>query len=154
MEEGDLEPLSQEVLLSRHHIQTRWADRLAGRDTMFIAEVGGNLAGSVCIEEMDDFPGLLHLFALQVAPALQNRGIGSAVVAWVEGEAVRRGLAGVFLGAAEENSGARRLYERLGYKPEGLPFERRWFWEGSDGEQREIAETVQPMFKRFDLGIR
>jgi len=154
LEERDLDPLSRDLGLGRDHILQRWEEHLAARDTMQIAEVGGRLAGSICVEERGELPGLLYAFALQIAPGLQNRGIGSAVMAWVEEEAARRGLAGVIFWVAEENTGARRLYERLGYEPDGLRFGKRWLCEGPDGEQREVVETVQRMLKRFDQGAR
>jgi ribosomal protein S18 acetylase RimI-like enzyme len=149
LEDRDLEALSREVGLSRHHLNARWQERLSGHETMLVAVLSGALVGSVSIEEKEDQPGLLHLYALGVSPAFQNRGIGSAIVAHVEAEAARRGLAGVFMGVALENGGARRLYERLGYSPEGALRESRWTWEGPDGETREVVETVQRMFKRF-----
>ncbi|MDO8614107.1 MAG: GNAT family N-acetyltransferase [Dehalococcoidia bacterium] len=149
MEAQDVVLLAREVRLGRDHIEARWIERQQGLRTIFVAELGGRFAGSVSFDERPELPRLLHLFALAVAPALHNRGIGSALIAHVEEEARRRGLDGVCLGVADGNAPARRLYERLGYRREGDSYVSRWLWRGLSGAQREVVETVYRMFKRF-----
>jgi ribosomal protein S18 acetylase RimI-like enzyme len=117
---------------------------------MLVAAFGDELVGSVSFGERAEYPGLLHLYALAVEPASQNRGIGTALIRAVEHEARRRGLGGVYLGVANDNIAARRLYERLGYVEEGRPFVSRWTWRGADGSSRDVVELVHRLFKRFD----
>lgn len=147
MKERDKEPLMRGLSLSRHHIENRWAERLEGRRTMFVADVEGRLAGSVSFEQRDELPGLMHLFALAVLPELQGRGIGTRLVAAVEDEALARGLRGVHLGVAIDNDGALRLYRRLGYERVGEAYDARWTWFSPNGEQREVVERCYRMLK-------
>ncbi len=149
MEARDLQPLAAETGLGGEHIDGRWIERQQGLATMFVAEFDGRFAGSVSFDERPEFPQLLHLFALAVVPALQGRGVGSALIGAVEAEARRRGLEGVYLGVADDNHRAQRLYERLGYRREGAAHESRWLWRGTGGDQREVVENVYRMFKRF-----
>lgn len=58
------------------------------------------------------------LCGLQLRPACQRQGIGTAIVRQLQAEA--RAASGVMdLGVEHANSGARRLYDRLGFVPIG-----------------------------------
>jgi ribosomal protein S18 acetylase RimI-like enzyme len=149
LEERDLQSAMALLGHSVDHVQARWHERAEGRRTMFIAEWRGSLAGSVSFDERADFPGLLHLFALGVVASLQRRGIGTALIRAVEREAMDRGLIGIFLGVADYNTDAQRLYERLGYRREGPAFLSSYHWRGPNGDTRDIRETVFRMFRRF-----
>lgn len=132
------------------HIEARWGEAQCNHVTMIVAAFGDDVVGGVSLGERAEFPGLLHLYALAVEPRSQNRGIGSTLIRAVEEEAQKRGLGGVYLGVANDNTNARRLYERLGYIEEGRPFVSRWTWRGNDGSVREVVELVHRLFKRFD----
>lgn len=62
--------------------------------------------------EMNDF----YLDTLCVDPDFQGKGIGSALIQYVEGYARHKGYPRVSLVVENENEGANRLYSRLGYK--------------------------------------
>jgi ribosomal protein S18 acetylase RimI-like enzyme len=62
--------------------------------------------------EMKDF----YLDTLCVNPNFQGKGIGSALIQYVEGYAKQKGYPRVSLVVENENEGANRLYSRLGYK--------------------------------------
>lgn len=149
LEARDLGALATELGLGLDHIEGRWAQRERGMRTMVVAEMEGRFAGAVSFEMRQEFPQFLYLFALAVVPWAQNQGVGTELIAVVEDEARRRLLAGVYLGVADDNDGARRLYERLGYRREGEPYISRWTWRGHNGVEREILENVYRMFKRF-----
>ncbi|OGO49590.1 MAG: hypothetical protein A2148_11365 [Chloroflexi bacterium RBG_16_68_14] len=154
LEEGDLELLAHVFRFSRHHIEGRWRERLAGERTMLVAERDGEALGSVSFGEREEFPRLLYLFALAVVEPFQRQGIGSRLVVSVEAEARRRGVEGICLAVAVDNEGAIRLYERLGYRRTGEPFISRWTWYGPDGETREIVERCYRMVRRLGSGGR
>ncbi len=92
---------------------------------------------------------MLHLFALDVAEPNRDRGIGSQLIAFVEAEARRRSLFGVYLEVAVTNSNARRLYERVGYKQDGVPFQNSWNYHREDGSVEERVEEMVRLLKRF-----
>ena len=61
--------------------------------------------------------GHLHVRRLAIAPELQGRGLGRAMMAWAEAAARRRGLAAVTVGVRLALSGNRAFFGRLGYEP-------------------------------------
>lgn len=58
----------------------------------------------------------LHVRRLAVLPELQGRGIGRAMMAWAESEAVRRGLGAVAIGVRIALRGNVAFFRRLGYE--------------------------------------
>lgn len=62
---------------------------------------------------VDERPAAVELAGLQLLPAAQNRGIGTAIVRGLQDVAAREGVP-LLIGVEKDNPGARRLYERLG----------------------------------------
>jgi len=56
-----------------------------------------------------------YLHSFRVRPAMRNRGMGTALMAFIEQDLLQRGFHEVTLNVAEDNEGALRLYQRLGY---------------------------------------
>lgn len=146
---SDVEPLAAALGWPDGGIRARWDDAERGRREMFVAEFDGRVAGSVSIKVHDHLPRHLHLFALEVAPAVQRRGIGTALIAAVEDESRRRGMCGVWLDVGVENSEARRLYERLGYVADGALVTVRYSVPNEDGTWRDIEEACHRMYRAF-----
>jgi ribosomal protein S18 acetylase RimI-like enzyme len=63
--------------------------------------------------------GIAVLIAATVTPALQGGGIGTQLMHAAETFACGRGYEAIALGVEDSNAGARRLYERLGYREVG-----------------------------------
>jgi GNAT superfamily N-acetyltransferase len=146
----DVEPLAESLGWPSYGIARRWSECLAGHREMYLAEVDGTPSGSVSVNERPEFAGFLHLFALDVAEKLRSQGIGTRLIERVEDEARSRHLAGVYLEVSTQNKGARRLYDRLGYTPDGKPFLNSWFRYDAEGNvTEEIVETVCRLVKRF-----
>ncbi|MEV8229682.1 GNAT family N-acetyltransferase [Streptomyces sp. NPDC079167] len=102
----DLERLGR---YDAHRVRQRLRDAYAPGHTS-VVEVGGAVAGCVALRPSEDGWCLEHFY---LAPELQGRGIGTAVLADVlartdaEGTAVRLNVL--------RGSAARRLYERHGF---------------------------------------
>ena len=151
MRAEDVEPLARTLGWPTYGINRRWEESLAGHREIFVADTEGRPVGLVSINEREEYPGYLHLFALDVAEPLRRRGIGTRLIAHVEAEARARSLAGVYLEVGTDNVTARRLYERLGFAQDGTPFFNSWNRYDSDGNvSEEIVETVVRLVKRFD----
>jgi predicted N-acetyltransferase YhbS len=92
----------------------------AGSDAI-IAEQDGEVLGCVMIKlvgvgpEGDNSSADLYFGRLSVTPAARGRGIARRLVAAVEHEARRRGLAGVRLGVRIVLTENQRLFTSLGY---------------------------------------
>lgn len=56
-----------------------------------------------------------YIHSFRVRPGMRNRGLGTALMEHIENDLLQRGFREVTLNVAEENDGALRLYQRLGY---------------------------------------
>jgi ribosomal protein S18 acetylase RimI-like enzyme len=91
----------------------RWADiQAATNRTLDVVLVDGAVAGYLDVEDEGEFVALNNI---RVAPSLQGRGLGGALVERVIAEAAPRA---VQLRVLRVNP-ARRLYERLGFRVVG-----------------------------------
>lgn len=80
---------------------------------LHVARVDGEVEGFILISMKGQFRG--YITTVCVAPAARGRGLGSQLVEYAEAR-IGRESPNVFLCVSEFNSGARRLYERLGYR--------------------------------------
>ena len=80
------------------------------------ALVDERLAGCLVLNLHGPFAGYLQ--AICVAPGFRGQGLGAELVAFAEARIFRE-HPNVFLCVSSFNSGARRLYQRLGYAPVG-----------------------------------
>lgn len=92
-----------------------------------VAEVGDELAGYAGLAVYDDEASVQ---TLGVRRDQQGRGIGSALLDDLLGEADRRGVRRTFLEVRTDNRTALRLYERCGFGR--LRVRRRYYRDGSD----------------------
>ncbi len=82
----------------------------------YVAEDENGVAGFLILNMNGPFPGYIQTVC--VAPDRRGRGIGTQLVRFAE-ERSFRDWPNVFLCVSSFNSRARRLYERLGYRPVG-----------------------------------
>jgi len=83
------------------------------RSITLVAEDKGLLVGFV-IAAVE--PGRFgHIITIDVLPAFQSKGIGSSLLAEVEGRLARQGVLAIYLETAVDNSPAIRFYEKHGY---------------------------------------
>lgn len=110
--------------LIEHGLGWSWTARrvmrsIADADTNVLVALdgAGRLQGFGIMKYADDDA---HLLLLAVHPAHGRRGIGSALVAWLEAVALVAGVRQVVLEARESNVPARAFYRRLGYREIGV----------------------------------
>jgi ribosomal protein S18 acetylase RimI-like enzyme len=133
--------------ITEAQLANRWREQSLGYRELLVAERDGELVGTVSIAESYRPPMSLHLFALEVADARRNEGIGGDIVSWVVHEARRRGLRRVYLEVRTDNR-ARRLYYRLGFRRVGPAFTNAWWFFNADGSQTRMEELSFRMVKR------
>jgi len=73
----------------------------------------GGIAGFGIMQYLDDEA---HLLLLAVDPSWRRRGIGAALVGWLEESALVAGIGQVWLEARVTNHAARAFYAHLGYR--------------------------------------
>lgn len=80
---------------------------------VLVAHRAGRMLGFGIMKYHDDEA---HLLLLAVHSRASRRGIGSALVAWLERSARTAGIGQVYLEARLANGAARAFYARLGYR--------------------------------------
>ena len=98
----------------------RVAAALSG-DRVFVAEIDGRRAGYAAVSER---AGRLLLDQLVVAATDQGRHVGHALLDWVEGYGVSRGLQAVWVAAEGTDARAEAFYQRRGYQARAGGLER------------------------------
>jgi GNAT superfamily N-acetyltransferase len=97
--------------------EATWRGRLSNPDSpTFLAFDGDEAVG---IDGVYTENGDRILVAMWVAPSARRAGVGAALTKAVCDWVKARGDSRVYLGVAEDNDPARRLYERLGFKMTG-----------------------------------
>jgi GNAT superfamily N-acetyltransferase len=103
-----------EVVASGGALESDIEERLAS-DRVFVAECEGRRAGYAGVTEREQ---VLVLDQLVVAPTDHGRHVGHALLDWVEGYGVSRGLYAVVIDPTGADDRARDFYARRGYLPQ------------------------------------
>jgi ribosomal protein S18 acetylase RimI-like enzyme len=98
-----------------------WRQRAEGgpASANFIAREGGVDVGLAAVFAEPDAPGRMHLVSMWVDPGYRRRGVARALVDQAVRWAAERRAREVILWVADQNTAARRLYERIGFRPTG-----------------------------------
>lgn len=158
--EDDLERLRRSDLsshaLSHHEERFSWqqdgiatyllawsGDRNVGRATLFVV--------SKYAEVRRHHPDAAEINALEANP--QGQGIGTAMITGAEEVAARDGHAWIGLAVEAGNAGARRLYERLGYRrwPHGDVIDE-WTEPRDDGPDIQHRDPCLYLLKPLEPG--
>lgn len=120
-------------------------EALQDRRMVLVAEVAGEVVGQlfVQLENVQLDPGgrrpTGYLYALRVRPPLRNQGIGTSLVTYAEGSLRERRFVRAAIAVAKDNSGALRLYRRLGYEVFGED-PGNWSYVDDEGQLRHVLE--------------
>jgi DNA-binding transcriptional MerR regulator/GNAT superfamily N-acetyltransferase len=98
-----------------------WRQRAEGGpgSATFIARQDGVDVGLAGVFTEPDPPGRVHLVSMWVDPGHRRQGVARALIGRAIGWAAERRASELVLWVADQNPGARRLYERLGFRPTG-----------------------------------
>jgi GNAT superfamily N-acetyltransferase len=120
--EEEIEPLTRLFIRARNEMAylpevpdeaaVPIAKRIREHEEVWVAEEEGRLVGFLGIEESTNLGGAPVLEKIYVEPAEQNRGVGSALLT----KAKELRPDGFYLWVFQKNDGARRLYERHGFR--------------------------------------
>ncbi len=102
-----------------------WVEGLVDRGRNVVADAGdsdGVVGHAVLVPADDPAPEL----AVFVAPAYQNRGVGTALCEALVDAAVAAGHERIVLSVTDSNRRARRVYEKLGFEVASDPSEKLW----------------------------
>ncbi|MFZ6031447.1 MAG: GNAT family N-acetyltransferase [Chloroflexota bacterium] len=96
--------------------------------------------------ELSDGRSRAYVYAFRVKPPYRGQGVGTKIMETIEADLLRRGYQRVTLNVAKGNAGARRLYERLGYRVIGSD-PGCWSYIDHQGRQQRVIEPAWRMEK-------
>ena len=136
----------------RRVFQQTYEDTVRGQRLMLVAVAGLDMVGQVFVQlssteaRYADGYQRGYLYSLRVRPEWQGRGIGTRLLSAAENGLRARGFGTAVIAAGKDNPGARRLYERLGYRTfaddPGV-----WYFQDVNGVQQSIIEPCWVMQK-------
>jgi ribosomal protein S18 acetylase RimI-like enzyme len=140
----------------RRLFQRTFEEQTAGRRLMLLADVNGWPVGQVFVQ-LESYDNLFmdmrkraYLYSLRVMEAFQHKGIGTALIREAEAILVERRYDSVSIAAAKDNPGARRLYERLGFRVFAEDTGR-WHYVDHEGHTRYVTEPCWLLEKQLKL---
>jgi ribosomal protein S18 acetylase RimI-like enzyme len=162
IEERDLAALEWDgvYLHFRRLFRQAYEDMKIGTRQLLMMEhkATGEMVGQVFIQWSSSDPRYAdgtrrgYLYALRIKPAFQSRGLGTRMLIAAEIELRRRGMDTASIGVEKDNSRARALYERQGYRIIGDD-PGRWSYLDHEGTIREVLEPAWLMEKRIHEGL-
>ncbi len=126
-----------------------------GNSILWIAELPtAGLIGQLFVQltssrlELADGRKRAYIYGFRIKPAYRNLGIGSIMMEQTESDLRNRNFGTITLNVGQDNLGARRLYERLGYtviaEEPGI-----WSYTDHEGKIRDVHEPSWRMEKRL-----
>lgn len=117
----DLRGLEWYGMFSPHRplIDAAYRRQARGEVLMLLAVAGGFPVGQAWVDfaARPAEAGVAVIWAVRVYPFLRGGGIGARLLAAAERAVALRGFGTAEIGVEKDNPRARRLYERLGYRP-------------------------------------
>ena len=109
--------------IERKSFTTPWSE-LAFLNEMYdphsiakVAVLKNNISGYICVKQISDEG---HIRNLAVRPDLRRHGIANAFIKEVLDELRKKGCKHLYLEVRISNLGARKFYERIGFKGAGV----------------------------------
>jgi ribosomal protein S18 acetylase RimI-like enzyme len=128
---------------------------LVGKTLMWLVEKEeGEIIGQAFVMlkssalETDAGKRRAYIFGFRIRDVWRNRGIGSYLMRFVEGDLAERGFHYITLNVAKKNDDALRLYQRLGYKILGSNAGK-WSYVDDQGVIQHVNEPSWRMIKRI-----
>lgn len=125
-----------------------------GRRLMLVADMDGFPVGQVFIQfesverRYADGSQRAYLYSLRVMEAFQGHGLGTRLVKRAEEAIIERGYRWATIAVAQNNAGALRLYQRLGYDVFGED-PGQWSFVDPAGIRHQINEPAWLMHKQL-----
>lgn len=111
-----------EYIHFRRVYQEAMKEAIKGRRVILVADCGGELIGQIFVNYHSTWrnsrPGQLtgYLHSFRVKSAYRNQGVGRSLIEAAESKLVEKGFQRVVISVGKRNTGALRLYQKLGYE--------------------------------------
>jgi ribosomal protein S18 acetylase RimI-like enzyme len=137
----------------RNLFRRTFREQEAGHRIMLLADSNNFPIGHVFIQFKEDSPdekGRAYLYSFRVMEMFRRYGIGTALLQEAENITLDHGLEWTTIAVAKNNDGARRLYERLGYRIYNED-SGRWSYLDHKGIVRHVNEPCWMLHKKLNL---
>ncbi|MBL8161435.1 MAG: GNAT family N-acetyltransferase [Anaerolineae bacterium] len=138
----------------RHIFQRAYREQQSGRRLILVADSNDFPIGHIFVQfirpEAQELGGRAYLYSLRVMEMFQGHGIGTHLIGEAEKISAARGYEFTTIAAAKSNHGARRLYERLGYRVFGDD-PGQWSFLDHEGKTRHVQEPCWLLQKELNL---
>jgi GNAT superfamily N-acetyltransferase len=148
VQQNDLHKLEWFGLLSpfRDHIERTYARAEQGKMIFLVADLNDFPVGQVWVEIQE---GIGLMMALRVLEPLRNMGIGTRLIHAAEYAQIERGFHTAEINVTFNNSDAKRLYERSGYRVIQDKIVR-WEYTPPGGDAQQVEEQVWVLRKTLE----
>jgi len=135
----------------RSFYEAQWWAHSSGEACVLVADLNGFPIGQAAIywQGKPSHPEFPDLQSLRVHRIFQGQGIGTRLLEAAAIVVRARGLRHLSLSVGADNRGARRLYERLGYRVSSEPYEAGWQYVNAAGATVSVTEVVLDMIKEL-----
>lgn len=153
-QEADIEKLV-EVLgpgVTPEQVRDRWKEHTEGTRRLLLAEIDGEPVGTISVGETRHYrTDSLRALSLDVGVAHREQGVGAALIAYAESEAIRLKFKSIHHEVGITNDDAVRLYESQGYKHINKTVQNQWWVFPNGGDSRMEEETSWVMTKALEI---
>ena len=153
-QEADIEKLV-EVLgpgVTPEQVRDRWKEHTEGTRRLLLAEINGEPVGTISVGETRHYrTDSLRALSLDVGVAHREKGVGAALIAYAESEAIRLKFKSIHHEVGITNDDAVRLYESQGYKHINKTVQNQWWVFPNGGDSRMEEETSWIMTKALEI---
>jgi GNAT superfamily N-acetyltransferase len=138
---------------SQHHLRDRWETQQRGDGLFLLAHRDGEVVGHALLLRQSKYAEVRAVHDAAEINALhadvQGQGIGTAIIRAAEVIAADWAKPAIGLAVAADNVGARRLYERLGYRQwDGAEVTDTWTEQDAEGNiVHSHADSCDYLFK-------
>lgn len=158
LNEDDLQSLEWDGQFTHYRRLYReiWRSASHGKAVMWGVELEGEgILGQLFVQldssrpELADGIQRAYIYGVRVKPDYQRHGLGTLLMKYAEKDLKQRGFLSVTLNVSKENSLARKLYERLGYRitadEPGI-----WNYRDEEGILHEVCDPSWRMEKSLN----
>jgi len=133
----------------RQFYQQQWEAHQSGKVLVVVADLRHFPIAQAAIHWLGKptHPHIPDIQSVRVIEALQGQGIGSRLLDLCESLVREQKHPQVSLAVAVDNEGAKRLYERHGFRVTGEPYHDKWAYINANGQTVHVDELVTDMMK-------
>lgn len=122
-----------------------WSRLLDAGDSALVADVDGRVDGFVRFGTSPDDGRVGHIFSIHVSPGAAGKGTGTRLMETAVRSLGETGFPTATLWVVSANTAARRFYERLGWRHDGIQRREKLAFGDEDGDAVDVVRYSMNM---------